>query len=343
MVLMMLIDIIDQYRRFQDVDVTFGQLFRLVLLNTPAALSSILPLLMILSTVAMFVVLARSSELVVTRSAGRSGIRALLAPTIVSLVIGGLAVGTLNPIVAATSNRYDQLEQSYRSGGPSAVSLSSEGLWLRQGSAQGQSVIHATGYEGQSNTLYDVTFISFAPYAGPVRRIYAESAQLVEGEWILQNAKAWPLTPGLNPESSSAEHDELRLATTLTPNRIRETLISTDGLSVWQMPQIIRQLGDAGFATTRHRVLFHAELARPVFLVAMMLVAAAYTMRHARFGGTGIAVLTAVLIGFGLYFLRNFAQILGENGQIPPALAAWAIPVSAIMLSLGLLLQAEDG
>ena len=66
-------------------------------------------------------------------------------------------------------------------------------------------------------------------------------------------------------------------------------------------------------------------------------------MRHTRFGGTGVAVLCAVLLGFGLYFIRSFAQILGENGQIPILLAAWAPPVASVLLALGLLLHAEDG
>ncbi len=85
------------------------------------------------------------------------------------------------------------------------------------------------------------------------------------------------------------------------------------------------------------------ELARPLFLVAMVLVGAAFTMRHSRLGGTGVAVLTSVLLGFTLYFVHNFARILGENGQIPVLLAAWAPPVASILLTMGLLLHAEDG
>ena len=97
------------------------------------------------------------------------------------------------------------------------------------------------------------------------------------------------------------------------------------------------------FSPRRHKVWLQTELARPLFLIAMVLVASAFTMRHTRSGGTGIAVLSAVLLGFGLYFIRSFAQILGENGQIPVFLAAWAPPVAAIMLALGLLLHREDG
>jgi lipopolysaccharide export system permease protein len=50
-----------------------------------------------------------------------------------------------------------------------------------------------------------------------------------------------------------------------------------------------------------------------------------------------------VLLSFGLYFIRNFAQILGEAGQIPPALAAWAPPLAGIALAVGILFNTEDG
>ena len=109
------------------------------------------------------------------------------------------------------------------------------------------------------------------------------------------------------------------------------------------MQGFIRQLEQAGFSARRHKVWFQSELARPLFLVAMVLVGAAFTMRHTRFGGTGPAVLSAVLLGFSLYFARSFATILGENGQLAVMLAAWAVPIAANLLALGLLLHAEDG
>jgi len=54
-------------------------------------------------------------------------------------------------------------------------------------------------------------------------------------------------------------------------------------------------------------------------------------------------VLFAIMLSFSTYFIRNFAQILGENGQLPAALAAWAPPLAAIGLALSFLLHKEDG
>jgi lipopolysaccharide export system permease protein len=54
-------------------------------------------------------------------------------------------------------------------------------------------------------------------------------------------------------------------------------------------------------------------------------------------------VLAAILLGFGVYFIRDFAEVLGESGQLPAALVAWAPPVAAILLAVGVLLHTEDG
>ena len=54
-------------------------------------------------------------------------------------------------------------------------------------------------------------------------------------------------------------------------------------------------------------------------------------------------MLTALLCGFAVFFLRNFGQILGDSGQVPVVIAAWTPPVAATMLALGLLLHLEDG
>ncbi|CUH80930.1 Lipopolysaccharide export system permease protein LptG [Tritonibacter multivorans] len=345
MTLVLLIDFSEQLRRFDGVDLSAMQLLALALLKSPAAFYEFLPLIMILTTIVLFIGLARSSELVVTRAIGRSGIRALVPPVIAAFLIGGLTVSLLNPIVAATANRYKTLSERYRNADTAAVSLTGEGLWLRQGGDTGQSVIHAGNYSGDADTLvlFDVSILAYDAEGSPKSRTLASQARLENGDWLLQDAKVWPLAPGLNPELGASQSDELRVPTTLTNEQIRETLDTSEGISVYDLPRTITALQQAGFSTTRFQVWLQVELARPLFLVAMVMVGAAFTMRHARLGGTGLAVLASILLGFGLYFVHNFAQILGENGQIPVALAAWAPPVASILLTMGLLLHAEDG
>ncbi|KMK67600.1 LPS export ABC transporter permease LptG [Puniceibacterium sp. IMCC21224] len=337
-----LLDLVDQIRRF-DASVTFSDVVVLTLLNTPQSLYQMLPLVMILATIALFLGLARSSELVVTRASGRSGMAAIVAPAMVAAVIGALAVGMGNPIVAATSKRYVQMAETFENGGTDVLSIGAEGLWLRQGDAEGQTVIRASRANPEATILYDVSFVQYAPQRGPVRRLQAASAELQTGRWVLRDAKSWPLGTGENPEIAATRDVMFTLPSTLTQDSIRDRFGDPSVVSIWDLPAYIADLEQAGFSARRHQVWLQMELARPLFLVALVLLGAGFTMRHSRLGRTGIAVLAAIMLGFGLYYIRNFAQILGDNGQISPILAAWAPPLASLLLAIGIILHMEDG
>lgn len=338
-----LIEMVEQVRRFARVEIGFGTLAELALLNVPASVYRILPLIMILAAIALFLSMARSSELVVVRAAGWSALRMLLAPVAVAVVTGAFAVGVLNPLVAATSTQYEALSNRYTLGNSKVLSVSREGLWLRQGGGAGQTVIRAVRSNYDGTTLYDVTFLDFGAESGPVSRIDAAEATLVTGAWLLRDAKQWRFDPDINSERAAVVHPTYRLPSDLTPDKIRDSFGTPATIPIWQLPAFIEALQRAGFSARKHLVWLQMELALPLLMATMVLVAAGFTMRHARAGRTGTMVLIAVAAGFAIFLLRNFAQVLGENGQIPVALAAWGPPLAALLLSLSLILHLEEG
>ncbi|GAB4283539.1 MAG: LPS export ABC transporter permease LptG [Roseovarius sp.] len=340
-VLRFLIDLIEELQHFSELPLR--EVLHIVLLNMPAANYEILPLVVVLASVALFVRLARSSELVVVRAAGRSALRSLLAPLAVAGLIGVLAVTMLNPVVAATAKRHNDLTNSLIGGDAAVLVIASEGLWLRQGGPDGQTVIHAERASSDLSVLFDTTFIDFDPDGRPAQRIAASAARLDPGGWTLYNVKQWDLAGNDNPEAGAVTRDELRLPTAMTRDRILDSFGRPEFIPIWELPQFIAQLDQAGFSARRYAMWYQMEIAGPVFLVALVMISAAFTMRHARLSNTGLSVLSAILLGFGMYYMRNFAQILGENGQIPILLAAWAPPVASLLLATGILLHMEDG
>ena len=340
--IMLTIEVIEQMRQYSDPGITLREAIVLASLSVPSSLYRILPLILVLSAIGLFLGLARSSELVVVRSAGRSGLRFLMAPVLTALLIGTAAVGVMNPIVAATSREYDVMSQGYARGG-SILSISDAGLWLRQGSSDGQIVIQALRANLDGTELYDATFLTFAPDGTPQSRIEAASARLDPGQWVLTGAKRWPLDLP-NPERSAVvEAGAFALPTDLTRDKIRDGFGTPSAIGIWDLPGYITGLERAGFSARAHRVWLQMELALPLLFASMVLIAAGFTMRHARSAKTGSMVMLALLGGFLIFFLRNFGQVLGENGQIPILLAAWTPPIAAALFALGLLLHLEDG
>lgn len=336
------LDLVEQLRKFSNTDATFTDVVSLTLLNVPEGIYRILPLIMIITTIALFLGLSRSSEMVVTRAAGRSAMRALMSPLVMALMIGVIGVAVINPIVAATSREFEERSNAFK-GQDRVLTLGSTGLWLRQGNDISQTVIRAETANLDGTELQNVTFITFSNVGLPLERIAAQSAILTDGAWILSDAKIWPLAGVRTPEQSATLQAKYDIPSTLTADQIRDSFGTPSSIPIWDLPAFIKRLQTAGFSAQRHQVWLQMELAMPIFLVAMVMIGASFTVRHQRGGRTGLMVLLAIMLSFGTYFLRNFAQILGENGQLPAALAAWAPPLAAIGLALSFLLHKEDG
>ena len=188
----------------------------------PESLYRILPLITILAAIAFFIALARSSELVVIRATGRSGLRLLVTPVVVALLIGVISVMVLNPIVAGTIKHYEELVTRYANGTSSVLSISPEGLWLRQGGDGQQMVIRASRANQDGTVLDNVTFLEFDSVGQPISRIEADQASLVTGAWQLTGVKRWQLDSP-NPEATAVTLATDKIRSDLTRDRIRDS------------------------------------------------------------------------------------------------------------------------
>ena len=106
-IFILLIDFIELLRRYAE-SIEFIALFFLALLKLPESVYQILPLIIIINSAWVFLSLARNSELIVIRAAGKSSASMYCTSNNIFL-IGVLTVGFINPIVASTSKDMQML------------------------------------------------------------------------------------------------------------------------------------------------------------------------------------------------------------------------------------------
>ncbi|MGB1234801.1 MAG: LPS export ABC transporter permease LptG [Planktomarina sp.] len=341
--LSLMIDFMEHIRKFSGLDQDIWAISKLVSLAYPSKIYEIVPLIMVISSIAAFLSLSRTSELVIARSAGRSALRFLAGPILTVLTLGVGFVAVMNPIVAGTSKQYESAVAQTQGDSANLLSVSANGIWLRQAGGGEQILIRATQGSLDGTVLTGVTFLVFDTEGHPQKRIEADAATLNIGSWDLRGVYTWDLNRGTGPAQQRVRQDVLTIPTNLTLNQIRDSFGAPSAISIWKLPAFIGQLENAGFSARRHTVWFQMQIALPAFLLAVALIGAAFTIAPSRVQNSGMMVLTAVICGFGLYFVRNFAKLLAENGQLDPGLAAWVPPLAAIGLALAMILQREDG
>ena len=341
-ILLILIDLVEHSRKFSHYTDLFGILY-LTFLNLPKSVYEVIDLTMLISSVVFFTYMSSSKELIIVRGSGRSVYGAIFSPVIVTLIFGIFILAALNPLVATTSKTYFNVKETYLKGEKPVFSIGSEGLWLRQGNNLEQSVIRATRVNYDGSILYDVTITAFAENGFPNRRVEAEEATILDKSWHLKNVKLWPLGKGLSSEKNAEISQTLVVPSNLTKEEIRERISDPSSISIWDLRSHIVQLKAAGFSILRHEVSFHSEMSHPLFLVAMMLVGCAFTMKNFIGNKKSFTIIASILLGFGFYYVRNFAQLLAEGGQLNIIAATWIPSVSSILIALGLILHTEDG
>jgi lipopolysaccharide export system permease protein len=348
--LVVTIDLVELMRNNSSGRAGFADLVGMALLHAPSITITAAPFTVLLSSMACFAMMARSGELVVTRAAGVSVWRLLTPALLTAIVLAVFVVTVYNPLAAAFANRFEALESRYFERSSTRLSISADGLWLRQGSAGGQTVIHAQRASGSIDRLWSVNVFQFDKSDKFYRRIDARSARLEDNAWHLSGVRDWDLL-ALEIDNAGSSNivtrpelaDEMRISTDLTTESIQESFARPVTISFWKLPKFIRLLEASGFSSSRHRLHWHGLLTAPVVFAAMVLIGAAFSMRHLRFGGLGYMALSCVLSGFGYFFLSDIAAALGASDAVPVLIAAWAPPVSAVLFALGLLLHLEDG
>lgn len=318
-------------------EATPGIVLRMAAYQLAGLALKLLPFATLFGAMWTFSRLSRGNELVVARGLGVSVWQFMMPALLLSLLTGMLAVGVLNPIAAVLTARYERMEAKYLRGRDNLLAVAPTGLWLRQADEDGQAVITARQISGPGLELQQVIVFLYQGSDRFVARLDAATARLEDGAWQFQDV----LITG--PERAAESHATFRLATTLTLNRIQDGFASPASMSFWALPGFIHVLEQAGFSALRHRLHWHALLSVPVLLCAMVLIAAPFSLRFARRGGTGLLIAGGALTGFGLYVASDVVLAFGLSGALPALLAAWTPALISVALGIALLLHLEDG
>lgn len=334
--LVLVIDFVEQLRRVEDSRrATTQTIALLTFYRVPAFTEIVLPFAVLIGSMVCFLALSRKLELVVARAAGLSAWQFLAPALITAALIGVLAATVYNPIASEFRERSIRMEADIF--GRILVSDSRTNFWLRQASSEGQTVINAASATDRGRRLGGLTVLVYRPDGSFQERIDAQSAELGDGFWLLSNARVTPL------DREPANHATYRLATQLTADQVRESFVMPEQVAFWDLPDFIELARRSGMPTARFELQYHLLLARPLLLVAMVLVAASATLRFARLGGIAKTILGGVVAGFLLYVGSELAGNFGRSGIVPPIVAAWAPATIGALVGVMMLLKQEDG
>lgn len=329
------VELLRRAAKFDDVPVFL--VLQMGLFKLPEVGQMVLPFAVLFSAIFTFWQMTRRYELVAVRAAGLS-IWQILGPIILSaFLIGVLQVAVINPFGALLIGKFETLESTYLKRQTSLVTLSKQGLWLKQDQDGGHVILHAGTIDSTNWVLKKIIVLFFDDAYSFSRRIDAKEAELQEGQWSFKEAVS------NRPQELPERSDYITMETDLTRNDIEDSFASPETISFWSLPSFIETMENTGFDPIRLKMHYQVLLSQPLLYLSMVLLAACVSLRPPRNGGTFLLIASGIMVGFMIFFASSFLQALGASQQIPLQLAAWSPALIATLIGVTIIMNLEDG
>jgi lipopolysaccharide export system permease protein len=337
LVLIAMIDFLELLRRTADLkDVSTSVIARISFFRVPFITERVMPFAVLVGAMFCYLNLSRRLELVIARAAGISAWQFVAPAIVIAALLGIGATAFYNPVSAVLREQSTRLEAELF-GSETAFRSPSTGFWLRQRGDDGQLVINAKSSRQQGLQLGGVTIFRFDAAGRFHDRIESKLATLERGYWRLEEARIYA------SDVAPVEREVLRLRTSLTPAQVGESFATPETVPFWQLPSYIEAAENAGVGAAGYRLQYYQLLAQPFYLVAMVLLAAAVSLRFFRLGGVQKIVLGGIGVAFLLFVMAKITGDLSKAGLMAPAAAAGLPPAIGAITGLLVLLYQEDG
>jgi len=305
------------------------------LLNIPSVIEMTLPISLIVGSMLCFEAWNRSNEFIVSRGFGRS-IWSILSPaSVAAAMVGLLFVVLVNPIGSLTSREYEAQMNELFGSGQNRLSVSADGIWLRDSQPTGQFIINGDMLDVETAQILNPMVYAFTATNELERRIRATSMQLTDTGWILEGATIW------TNDGNRADKDMIMLPSGLAALDLGLSSEPPNTIPFVSLPSFIDLLERAGLPTIEHRMHFHKLMSLPFLMIGLAMLSARATLTNMTRGRRVRLFTRGILIAVSVVLFSHFMQILGTSLRLPAIVAAWA-PATIVMILGAILLARMD-
>ena len=290
-------------------------------------------MVVLITTLVTFSLLARTNEVTACRALGISLYRLSLPVLAAALAVALLCAFLQSEVLPASNARVAQLKDRIKGRAAARTYRRADRQWLF---GQGRYIYNYLHYDPRRQALQRLQVFEFDEQYRLVRRLFAAEAEYAGQGWVLRDSWvrsfAAPLASSFEryPRPVLVDYPE-------RPEYFESEVKRPEQMTFGELRRYIAELRRSGQAVPELEVDLHSKVAFPIVSFVMGLVALPFAFRLGRRGalyGLGVAVV------LGMIFLGVFAffKTMGEVAALPPVVAVWSPSLLFALLSAYLFL-----
>lgn len=301
------------------------------------------PIILLVSTIFTFSLLARSNELVALRAIGLSFLR-ISAPVVLCGVLLALGLYFLQSKVLPEMNRdanrtQDLIKHGPKTGSSSRLAMAREKQWIV--GRDGKSIFNFLYFDESLLEIDKLQGFFFDDEYRISSRFFAEKAKFLgDGSWLITGG--WKRDFDGNVISNFQKIEPVgRIRLSESPEFLRKGAIPPEEMSNRELREYLRDLEASGRSSSTVSVAYGERFSYPLTAFVMCLVALPFSFRYEKRGAL-YGVGFAIIIGFSLVIAMAFFRAAGIGGFLPPLLSVWIPPMLFAFFSVYLFLGVQS-
>ena len=306
-----------------------GYILLFVLLTLPGITYELFPVAILIGAIFALAQMAAHSELVVYRASGVS-----LRQMVVALFKIGLPLVLLSylcgEMLAPPSDRLAQKVKLKAQNAEVSLREFRSGVWVKD----------EHSFVNIRNVLPDTSLLNVSIYEFDEHYYLnsitvAKRATFVEkNRWQLEEVKQ---TRFSDQGATVNNQASLEWRSVLNPAILSVLLAAPEKMSAWNLYQYIQHLRDNNQKTARYEIAMWNKLVYPLAVLVMLLLALPFATQQRREGGVSGKIFLGIVLGLAFHFVGQLFTRLGAINEWQPMLSVMAMPLTFLLLAVGML------
>jgi LPS export ABC transporter permease LptF/LPS export ABC transporter permease LptG len=277
------------------------------------------PILVLVTTLMTFSLLARTNEITACKALGMSLYRLALPALAIALSVSVFSTYLESSVLPASNAKVAQLKDRIRGRDTARTYRRADRQWLF---GRGRYIYNYLHYDPEHQALQRLQVFDFDENHRLSRRLYTDAARYIGEAWIF--SKGWARTfDGVELKQYTPITQPKIVRYPETPDYFDSEIRPPEQMRYRELKDYIAELRESGQPVPELEVELQNKIAFPVISFIMCLVALPFAFRLGKQGalyGIGMSIV------LGMVFMAVFIAFtkLGEIGALPPVVAVWS-------------------
>ena len=286
----------------------------LTLLNAPSLFFEIAPFIFLISTIAFFIEIIETNEIIVYKTYGITNIKIIEIISTVAFVIGIFMIIIFYNISSNLKFFYLEIKNQYTKDDKYLAVVTGNGLWIRDEINSSTNYINAEKL--QDTNLLNISISQFDDNFYLEKIIIAKKANIQSKNWILEDVT-------ISENNNSKRINQLLLESNFDIEKILTIFENFSSLNIFKLNELKKDYELLGYNTETLNAYSHKLYSYPIYLTLMVCIAS-IIMLKIKYNKSKIFHITfGILVSVIIYYINHFFSVIIETQDVPYIFSIW--------------------